>query len=362
MIVKDEEATLGAVLDEAATICDELVIVDTGSTDLTVDIAKKHGARVIEFRWIDDFAAARNVSFDACLGDWILWLDADDRIPPDAQAGFAHLKVLLADRSDIDGVMIPYHRAFSQVDPSICTFSFDRERVLRRRAGLRWFGRVHEVISNPAERSMRWPDAWVEHRPPPESWERKVDRNLRILENAFAEGDRSPRTLFYLGNELRDHRRWGEALGIYREYVECSDVMWEKHAALLSMAQCAEALELVSEKVQYLFAAVSTDPTRAEAFVRLGRHFYDRQEWSRAIPFLTAATSLQRPTEGFVDDGAYEAAPWDFLAICLSHLDRYEEALEVTLKALLTSDDRQRLMDNLGFYLDQLKVRPSRAN
>src|SRR5665213_1792628 len=134
MIVKDEEATVGKVLDDAATVCDELVVVDTGSSDSTVEVAKEHGAQVLDFAWIDDFAAARNSSFEACHGDWILWLDADDRVPSIAQAGFGRLKELLAERSDIDGVMIPYHRGFSPADPTICTFSFDREPVLRRRA------------------------------------------------------------------------------------------------------------------------------------------------------------------------------------------------------------------------------------
>ena len=155
---------------------------------------------------------------------------------------------------------------------------------------------------------------------------------------------------------MRDHKRWNEALDAYREYVACLDVAWERYSALLSMAECAAALELADEKVQFLLSALSTDPTRAEGFFRLGRHYYDREEWRKAIPFLTAATTLDRPTEGFVDDDAYQAGPWDALAICFSRLGRHDEALEMTLKALMTSDDRERLMKNMTFYLDQLKV------
>jgi glycosyltransferase involved in cell wall biosynthesis len=189
MIVRDAEAQIAEVLQDASTVCDELVVVDTGSTDATRELAAAHGAKVIDFEWIDDFAAARNVSFEHCTGDWILWLDADDRIPPTAQEQFLRLKNELTGLQEVDVVMIPYRVSFAPADPSICTFSFERERVLRRSADIRWFGPVHESIGVPSP-PMRWPTAWVEHRPRSEDRPGKVDRNLRILEGAYEGGDR----------------------------------------------------------------------------------------------------------------------------------------------------------------------------
>ena len=89
--------------------------------------------------------------------------------------------------------------------------------------------------------------------------------------------------------------------------------------------------------------------------MRLGYHHYNAREWQSAVPFFSAACSLPRPTEGFIEDSAYTWAPWDFLSVCHSELGMYEEALEETVKALRRSDDRQRLMKNIEFYLDQLR-------
>ena len=78
MIVKNEERTLARCLDSVAGITDEIVIVDTGSSDRTMEIAAQYTDRIFMYEWADDFAAARNFSFDQATQEYILWLDADD--------------------------------------------------------------------------------------------------------------------------------------------------------------------------------------------------------------------------------------------------------------------------------------------
>ncbi|MBI4912740.1 MAG: tetratricopeptide repeat protein [Acidobacteria bacterium] len=80
MIVKDEAKILGHCLASVRGLVDEMVVVDTGSRDGTPELARSHGARVGEFHWIDDFAAARNESLRLCSGEWVLVLDADETI------------------------------------------------------------------------------------------------------------------------------------------------------------------------------------------------------------------------------------------------------------------------------------------
>ena len=82
MIVRDEETNLPRCLESVRGVFDEIVIVDTGSVDRTREIALAFGAKVFEFAWIDDFAAARNVALEHATGDYAFWLDADDVIEP----------------------------------------------------------------------------------------------------------------------------------------------------------------------------------------------------------------------------------------------------------------------------------------
>ena len=83
LIAKNNEDTLPQLLESVKDIVDQIVLVDTGSTDKTVEIAKSYGAEIHYFEWINDFSAARNESFSHITTDYILWLDTDDEVYPE---------------------------------------------------------------------------------------------------------------------------------------------------------------------------------------------------------------------------------------------------------------------------------------
>src|SRR5664280_1682563 len=92
MIVKNEEETLARCLKSVIGIADEIVIVDTGSTDKTKEIAKKYTDCLYDFEWVDDFSGARNFSFEKATMDYILWMDADDVLADTDKSKFIQLK------------------------------------------------------------------------------------------------------------------------------------------------------------------------------------------------------------------------------------------------------------------------------
>ena len=109
MIVRDEEEVLARCLDSAAGIADEIIIVDTGSVDRTMEIAREYTDQVYSFTWIDDFAAARNYAFSLASSEFCMWLDADDVILPEDHSKLLELKNQLA---EVDTVMLRYNTAF----------------------------------------------------------------------------------------------------------------------------------------------------------------------------------------------------------------------------------------------------------
>ena len=92
MIVKDEEKVLARCLESVAGFTDEIIIVDTGSTDRTKEIAARFTEHVFSFPWQEDFAAARNFAFSKGKGDYLFWLDADDVIPEEEMEKLQALK------------------------------------------------------------------------------------------------------------------------------------------------------------------------------------------------------------------------------------------------------------------------------
>ena len=95
MIVKNEQDVIARCLESVKNIVDEIIIVDTGSSDRTVEIASHYTQNIYHFDWIDDFSAARNFSFSKATKEYILWLDADDVIQPEHQKEFITLTLLI---------------------------------------------------------------------------------------------------------------------------------------------------------------------------------------------------------------------------------------------------------------------------
>ncbi len=135
LIVRDEERFLGGCLDSLAGRVDEVVVADTGSTDRTREIAREHGARLIEHRWSEDFAAARNAALDAAAGDWILYIDADERV---ASWDRAALEPILAETRAIACTV--------RFRPQTGYTRYREHRIFRNRPDLRFRGVIHESI------------------------------------------------------------------------------------------------------------------------------------------------------------------------------------------------------------------------
>ncbi len=188
MIVLDEHLTLGRILQQASEVCDEMIVVDTGSTDNTKQIALDHGAKVFDFEWIDDFAAARNFSLSKCRGDWVMWLDADDVLPVRSRLAINNLKVNVLAKPEFSVVACPYHYTFdSNGSPASI---LKTARFFRRNAGYQWAGCIHETLTITEIACIE--NVSVEHRPHPDNLVRKSGRNIGIVDKHDIDVETAP--------------------------------------------------------------------------------------------------------------------------------------------------------------------------
>jgi len=189
MIARDEERDLPRCL--ASLECDELIVVDTGSSDRTVAIARDAGARVIEIEWPHDFAAARNASLDAATGDWILMLDADEELPAETRSQL-RAEVAQADSLGLAGVSLVVRNLSP---PGDVTIYQDQPlvRLFRRAPHIRYEGRIHEQVSPSIVRAggaLGASDLWIVHHGYARTTAQgssRAQRNLALLAEAVRE-------------------------------------------------------------------------------------------------------------------------------------------------------------------------------
>jgi glycosyltransferase involved in cell wall biosynthesis len=182
MIVRDEEANLGPCLDSLNGIVDEVVVVDTGSSDDSVAVARSHGARVFQDAWADDFSRARNAALDRVRGRWVLYIDADERLRP------------ISRESVVDLLEPAEEVAFRVLLRPFVGATASREfRLWRNDARIRFDGIIHEkvvpaiqAVARAEGRSIGTCDLVLDHLGYEHDQTRKHLRNLPLLRRQLA--------------------------------------------------------------------------------------------------------------------------------------------------------------------------------
>lgn len=304
MIVRNEEESLARCLSSVKDAVDEIVIVDTGSTDRTKEISASFGAVIRDFEWVDDFAAARNFSFSQATQAFILWLDADDVLEEEDLKRLLALKERENDDFPYDSVTMNYHLTFDQAGKPL--YSLRRNRLVRRSRGFRWIGPVHEYLA--VSGRIYHSDIAVTHR----KERAHTDRNLNIYLKRLEQGETfTPRDQYYFANELRDHARWEEAADWYEKFLNGGKGWVEDEiAACMKQADCYGRLRSKDRQIASLLRTLRYDVPRAEFCCQLGAVWIELKRYKEAIYWFTQATRLERPDQSM---GAVDHASWTWL-------------------------------------------------
>jgi tetratricopeptide (TPR) repeat protein len=240
MIVKDEEEMLPGCLEPLHGVVDEMIVVDTGSTDRTVEIAESFGAKVVHFPWNGSFADARNVSIDNATGDWIMYLDADEHLEAEDAP---KLRDLLG-RTWREGFNLVETNYTGGEDTGSATTHLAL-RLWRRRPEYRFEGRIHEQKTHtmPMYLAERFETTTIRVRHYGYLNQRiaskeKSQRNIELLEQEARENP-SPFNDYNLGSEYL-------ALGDAAKARMHFDRAWESLRSVPGMASAGYVPLLVS--------------------------------------------------------------------------------------------------------------------
>lgn len=358
MIVRNEEHTLGRCLDSVAGVFDEIVIVDTGSTDATTEVAARFGARVIEFPWIDDFAAARNHSFGHATGDYIMWLDADDILLPPDRAKLLELKGALDPQ--IDAVSMVYHTAFDEASNVVA--SARRFRIVRAGKGFSWVGAVHEDLEASGEFTYLDTDIVITHRKPPGD-SGPSRRNLAILEKLIAGGAqvRSVDLLNY-ARELEMHKEFSAAIPYYEQFLDSGEGDLNVRVfALHKLASCYYMSGSPEKEWECTLRSLDLDVPRPEFSCRIGERFLARSQFRQAAFWYELAL---RPDDGAHHAWAVESYPFQTwlphkqLGLCYYQLGDYRRSLHHNTQAQTYLPDDPEIRANIGLLEELLSGSP----
>lgn len=338
MIVRNESAQLEACLSGLAAVADEICVVDTGSDDDSLDIARRFGCKTAEFTWCDDFAAARNASLDLCTGDWALVVDADERIAPaDAprlraltrvppKCCYRFITCNYTDAIQTAGfvpcaVNDPWALGFAGWHPS------GKVRLFPNGAGARFEGRLHELVNRSLEQrgfKVLTADICIHHYPLLRTNEQLLRKQALYAAMALAKCRERPddaQACAELGAQYAEMGEYRQAAAAYRDAVRLAP---GNAGHLREFGAMLHLLGQYSDARQVLELALRLDPDAAEGWRNLGVAQAACGAWTEALACFQRAAALSPG-----DSETHRSR-----AVALENLGRLAEAVPAAREAL----------------------------
>jgi len=394
MIVRDEEQVLARCLKSVQGVADELIVVDTGSTDGTVAIAEKFGAKIFHFEWCDDFSAARNESLRHATGHWILQMDADEELK---KASLSPLRKAMGHPRCLcylvrcDSRPAKDSKRFGNLERFAHTYWIPR--LFRNHPGIYYTRAYHEMVKESVDAVVVEESKWkivqkqsitIRHfgyELSEEEWEKKSLRGLRIMTSYI---ESNPDDAYILDKIASLHNRLGqydeaisrsrqaldievenadfhynlafsyqmkgmldEAVKAYEKALKLDDNLVDAH---YNLAMVYEKKELTAKAIVGYKKAVSLDPDFFDAHAELGFLYHKEGR------FLEAVSALKKAVDGKSGDDGLHA----MLGRAYEMTQMSAEAVKAYKKALKIAPDNAMYHYNLGAVYTQMG-RASRA-
>lgn len=311
MIVKNEEAVLGRCLDSYAGLFDEIIIVDTGSTDSTKNIARRYTDKIYDYEWIDDFAAARNYAFSLAGCDYIFSADADEMLDEANRDAFMQLKSVLL--PEIDIVQMKYVNV--STDNSVYNSKRElRPKLFKRLRTFEWVSPIHETVR--LKPVIFDSDIEILHMPVVSHSKRDFTTFVKALERGVMLEN------YVVNMFCKELVTQGSdedlisLLPVFEKYMTSytSDECYrEVRCALIKMYRVSGNSGLFYKEA---LKAVADEPS-SEVCLELGKYYQDLEDYEEAVLWYINAISETSP---ILDVHTSGDMPLALLSECYSHM------------------------------------------
>ncbi|MFA5032167.1 MAG: glycosyltransferase [bacterium] len=369
MIVKDEEKNLPRCLDSFKDLVDEIIVVDTGSTDRTVEIAKSYGAKVYYFKWCDDFSAARNESLKYATKEWILIIDADEYIDSGNKEKIKQVlqnPVCSAYSINTKNFLAPYSPIFA-VNTLI--------RLYKKIPGICYNGKIHNQIESSIKKlgvKIGITDIFIYH-----TGYLAKDKNdgerINMLKECYKETPTDPLVNFYLGEKYESMSNYDTAIEHFKKAV-VSQISAIFLPGMLHIIDIYNKKELPDEALKWFRKTLRVYPDDFMLHIMASQSYNLKKEYLESIKELKNGMKKlnKRNTESLFNMEVSPSVIYGMIGAnyeCLGIIEKaifyYKKAIEITpdyltpyLKLVKLYEEENEIDNAIEYLQRAIKIEP----
>ncbi len=290
MIVKDEERFLPMCLDSIKDYVDEIIIVDTGSTDNTVEIAKRYNAKIYHHPWENSFSKARNYSLKYATSDWIIWIDADEEVD---ERDAHKLKDVIRD----DEVNVIYLPMFNRPIGGKAVSVFSSEKIFRNHIGIHFEGIVHNNLKySGLSKNVNIKLYHYGYNQGEKQMEKKFERTSSLLRLQIKDDPENPTPHHYLAISCLERKKYEECIKEALESIRLFELKnSNSQSRLLSYYTACVAFYRIKDldnAEEYALKAINFYPDYLDAHCILSSIYFLRKEYDKCVESTTKYLKL----------------------------------------------------------------------
>ncbi|QIB69610.1 glycosyltransferase [Aminipila butyrica] len=344
-ISKNEEDFVDRWMD-AVSEADEVIVLDTGSTDNTVEKLRSRGAKVYEEKiapWRFDVARNRAMEKVASDADICVSNDIDEVF----ESGW---RKKLEDAWKREHTRAKYMFVWSHNEDNSINKQFPMEKI-HRRHGFKWIHPVHEILqySGLDKEASVWVPGLILHHYPDNTKPRS--QYLPLLELSVEEDPTNDRATFWLGREYMYYKKYRESIETLKKHLLLPSATWkeERSASMRFIARCYDELKVETEAISWLFRSIAECPDIREPYLALARLGYKQQNWPLVYAMVQRALAITNSTGSYLTEPeSWGYSLYDLGAISTYHLGLLADSKRYAAKALSLSPHDERLKNNLA--------------